>query len=69
MEQNKYNLDLAVEIINLKIANTIKNSNGKKFNELEEEVTRLKNEREEIYKKDEKVINKVLTEYLKEVKK
>lgn len=69
MEQNKYNLDLALEVINLKIADTIKNNTGTSFSALEEEVIKLKNEREEIYKNNEEVINKVLTVYLNQVKK
>ena len=68
MYNNKYDLDLAEEIINLKIANTIKNNNGKTFKTIEEEITRLQEEKEQLYKNNKKIIDKVLHEYIKDVK-
>ena len=66
IEGNRF--DLALYVINLKIADTIKNNKEKDYNKFKEELNKLTNEKEMIYKKDENIINKVLTVYLEEVK-
>ncbi len=66
IEDNRF--DLALYVINLKIADTIKNNKEKDYNKFKEELNKLTNEKEMIYKKDENIINKVLTVYLEEVK-
>ena len=69
MENNKYNLALAEEIINIKIANAINNKNANAIESVKEEVSKLQDEKEQIFKNNEEIINKVLTEYLKDVRK
>lgn len=66
IEDNRF--DLALYVINLKIADTIKTNKEKDYNKFKEELNKLTNEKEMIYKKDENIINKVLTVYLEEVK-
>ena len=66
IEDNRF--DLALYVINLKIADTIKNNKEKDYNKFKEELNKLTNEKEMIYKKDQNIINKVLTVYLEEVK-
>lgn len=59
-------IDLAIYVINLKIAQTIKSM--KTYAELKEAVGILEKEKEEVYKQNEEVIKKVLNQYLEEVK-
>lgn len=66
IEDNRF--DLALYVINLKIADTIKTNKEKDYNKFKEKLSKLTNEKEMIYKKDENIINKVLTVYLKEIK-
>ena len=66
IEDNRF--DLALYVINLKIADTIKTNKEKDYNKFKEKLNKLTNEKEMIYKKDENIINKVLTVYLEEVK-
>ncbi len=61
-------LDEAVYIINLKIAKTLREKAGKDFNELYNEISKLKHERNQIYKGDVATIKKVLNQYIKDVK-
>ena len=63
----KEKIDLALYIIELKEADMIKNSNNKTYDKFKEEMDVLTKERKEIYRNNTKVINKVLTEYIKEV--
>lgn len=60
--------ELALYVINLKIANSIKNNQEKDFNKFKENMQILYDEKNEIYKNNEQVIEKVLTVYLEEVK-
>ena len=62
----KKDVEIALYVIELKIAQEIKNS--KDYQELKEKVEPLLQEKEAIYKNDEAVINKVLNTYLPEVK-
>lgn len=66
MSQSK--TELAVEIIDTKIQQTIKNNNDKSFDNLKEKIEKLKKEKNEIYKGNEEIINKVLNVYYKEIK-
>lgn len=59
---------MALYVIQLKIAETIKNSKKKTFDDLREKILELTNEKEQIYKQNEEIINKVLNVYLKELK-
>lgn len=61
-------IELAINVINLKIANEVKHNKEKSYTDFKEKITKLQEERDQIYKDNEEVINKVLTEYLKEVK-
>ncbi len=62
-------MELAIHVMDLKIADAIKNNNLKTYDELRDRVTELKNEKQEIYKYNEKVIDKVFKEYLIDIKK
>ena len=66
MEEGKINL--AIAIIKEKIAKEIKENKEKKYQSLKNKVQKLREEEKEIYKKNEEIINKVLTEYAQEVK-
>lgn len=61
-------IELAVNIINLKIAKEIKENKEKEYNKFKEKIISLENEREQIYLENEEIIDKVLTKYLEEVK-
>ena len=60
---------MAIYVIDLKIANLLKNIENKQYNEVKDEIILLKQEKTKIYQNDEQTINKVLTEYLKDVRK
>lgn len=66
MSQTK--IELAIEIIDTKIQQTIKNNNEKSFSNLKDKIDKLNEEKNEIYKGNENVINKVLNIYYKEIK-
>ena len=61
-------IELALYVINLKKASIISNNSCKTYIELKNILKELENEREEIYKKNGTVINKVLDEYLPEIR-
>lgn len=61
-------IELALEIIQLKIVHYIKKYNGKDVKEFQEELKKLANERDKIYELDEDAINKAYNVYLKEIK-
>ena len=61
-------IELAVNIINLKIAKEIKENKEKEYSKFKEKIISLENEREQIYLENEEIINKVLTKYIEEVK-
>lgn len=61
-------VELALEIMQLKIVHYIKNYKGKDVVEFEKELKRLAKERDKIYELDEDTINKVFEVYLKEIK-
>lgn len=66
MEENK--IDMAIQIIRLKIAKEIKENKEHSYNVLKNRIQKLREEEKEIYNQNEEVINKVLTEYAEDVK-
>ena len=65
----KERIELALYVIELKKAQMIKNKNSKLlYSDFKEKMEILTKEKQEIYKENEDVINKVLTDYLEEVK-
>ncbi len=66
MEKEK--IELALYTINLKIAKEIKENKERDYNKFKEKITNLQQERDEIYKENSEIINKVLTQYLEETK-
>jgi len=61
-------VELAINIINLKIAKEIKENKEKEFDKFKEKIVKLEDERNQIYLGNEEIINKVIEKYLKEVK-
>lgn len=66
IEENK--IDLALYVINLKIAETLKNNKENDYKKFQEKIEKLKEEKNKIYNKDKETINKVLDVYLNEIK-
>ena len=62
-------IDLALEIMQLKIIDYIKNYSGNDKQEFENQLKILISEREKIYSLDEETIEKVYNVYLEEIKK
>ena len=65
----KEKIELALHVIDLKKAQMIKNNKEKTYADYKNKMDILFKEKQEIYKLNEEVIKKVLTEYLDEVKK
>ena len=63
----EYKVEFALQIIQIKIAEFIKNYKGKDKKEFIETVRNLKRERSEVYKLNKDVIDKVFNVYLKEI--
>lgn len=61
-------IDLALEIINLKIAKEVKENTEKKYSEFAKKIKVLKDEKRAIYQNNEAIINRVIDVYGKEVK-
>ncbi|MDO5011849.1 MAG: hypothetical protein Q4E31_13560 [Intestinibacter bartlettii] len=61
-------VELAINIINLKIAKEIKENKEKEYDKFKEKIVKLENERNQIYLGNKEIINKVMEKYLKEVK-
>lgn len=61
-------IDLALEIINLKIAKEVKKNTEKKYSEFAKKVKVLEDEKRAIYQNNEAIINRVIDVYGKEVK-
>lgn len=61
-------IELAVNVINLKIAKEVKYNKEKEYSKFKDKIIKLQEERDQIYLENEKIIDKVLTEYLEEVK-
>ena len=64
---DKKKIDLALYTIDLKIVKFLKDNKESDYEEMQKELSKLREEKEEIYKNNEEVINKVLDQYLKEV--
>ena len=62
-------VELALYVINLKIANEIKNNTEENYEKFKNKINILNKEKEEIYKNNEEIIGKVLNTYLEEIKK
>lgn len=65
---NELKVEVALEIIELKILHFIKNNQQKDVNKFKEELNRLTEERDRIYELDEETINKVYNVYIDEIK-
>lgn len=63
-----YKMEVALEIIQLKIIDFIKNNKGKDVKEFTKKLRELTEEREKIYELDEETMDKVYNIYLKELK-
>ncbi len=63
-----YKIEIALEIIQLKIIDFIKNNKEKDVKEFTKELKQLTEDREKIYESDEETIEKVYNVYLKELK-
>ena len=61
-------IDLALEIINLKIAKEVKENTEKKYSEFTKKMKVLEDEKRAIYQNNEAIINRVIDVYGKEVK-
>lgn len=68
-EINELKVDVALEIIQLKIVHFIKNYKGNDMNEFQEKLKQLTDEREKIYELDKETIDKVFNIYVEEIKK
>lgn len=66
---NENNVDIALDIMQLKIIDFIKNYKGHDKENFEKELKKLIDEREKIFDLDNEVINRVLNEYSKKHKK
>ena len=62
-------IDLALEIINLKIAKEVKENTEKKYSEFTKKIKILEDEKRAIYQNNEDIIDKVIDIYGKDVKK
>ena len=60
--------ELALYVINLKIAEEIKNNTETDFEKFREKMDVFYNEKEEVYKDNEEVVDKILTVYIEEFK-
>ena len=61
-------IDLALEIINLKIAKEVKENTEKKYSKFAKKIKVLEDEKRAIYQNNEAIINRVIDVYGKEVK-
>lgn len=61
-------VEVALEVMQLKIVNYIKNYQGKDKEKFKNELIKLVEERQKIYELDEETINKVYNVYIKEIK-
>ncbi len=61
-------VEIALEVIQLKIVHFIKNNKEKDVNKFKEQLNILTTERDKIYELDEETIDKVYNVYLEEIK-
>lgn len=64
----KFDMETALDILQLKIKKCIEENKDKETKQIQEMIKDLLNEREQVYLKNEEVINKVLSEYSKQIK-
>lgn len=64
----KQKLETAIEVLQLKKAMVMKQATEKQFHEVESEIQKLNQEEKKVYENDSVVIQKVLTQYIEEVK-
>ena len=62
-------MEIALEVIQLKIVHFIKNYTGKNSEDFQLKLRKLANERQKIYELDDDTINKVYDIYLKDIRK
>lgn len=67
-ETNEIKVDVALDIIQLKIVHFIKNYKGNDKNEFQEKLKQLTEEKQKIYELDKETIDKVYDVYLEEIK-
>lgn len=65
---NELKVEVALEIIQLKIVHFIKNNKEKDVNKFREQLNILTRERDKIYENDKETIDKVYNVYLEEIK-
>ena len=69
MEMNSdMKLELAIEVINLKIAKEIKENKELNYEKFKDKIIDLENKKKEAYKGNQEVIQEILDKYLQEVK-
>jgi len=64
----KFDMEIALDVLQLKIKKCIEENKDKEPKEIQGMIKNLLNEREQVYLKNEEIINKVLNEYSKQVK-
>lgn len=64
----KFDMELALYIVQLKIKTVIEENKDKETKEVQQMIKALVEEREQIYLKNQKIIDKALNEYSKQVK-
>ena len=69
VNMDELKLDAALDIMNRKIAQFIRNNKEHNIDIFKEQLKKLIEEEEKIYDLDDETINKVFTVYLKEIKK
>ena len=62
-------IELALEVINIKISEIMKKEKAKNYSELKKILEELTDKKRKIYEKDEETINEILSDYLNDVKK
>lgn len=66
---DELDLDIALDIMQLKISDYIKNYKGNSKEEFISGLKQLANEKDKLYDLDQETIDKVYNQYLKEIKK
>ena len=65
---NDNDIQKAIYIMQLKIAKEIRENKIKDYELFKNKITKLQEEKDKIYQNDKETINKVLTEYINDVK-
>ena len=64
----KYKVEHALDILNRKIAKYIRENKSSDIEEFKKNMKRFAEEENKIYELDEEIINKVINQYLKDIK-